>query len=60
MRLRFPATFDVKDYTRFGVTKSDDLLILKYPEVYRDKIRAEMRKIVEKNAKNKEVLFLFY
>jgi len=52
MRLRFPATFDLKDYQRLNVTKSDDLLILKYPEVYRDKIRVEMRKIVEKNAKN--------
>ena len=52
MRLRFPAIFDLKDYQRLGITKSDDLLILKYPEVYRDKIRAEMRKIVEKNAKN--------
>jgi len=52
MRLRFPATFDLKDYQRLNITKSDDLLILKYPEVYRDKIRAEMRKIVEKNAKN--------
>jgi hypothetical protein len=52
MRLRFPATFDLKDYQRLNITKSDDLLILKYPEVYRDKIRVEMRKIVEKNAKN--------
>jgi len=52
MRLRFPAQFDLKDYQRLNITKSDDLLILKYPEVYRDKIRVEMRKIVEKNAKN--------
>jgi len=52
MRLRFPATFDLKDYQRLNITKSDDLLILKYPEIYRDKIRVEMRKIVEKNAKN--------
>jgi len=42
----------VSDYQRLGVTKSDNLLILRYPELYRDKIRAEMRKIVEKNAKN--------
>jgi len=54
MHLRFPAFLDLKEYQRLGVTKSDDLLILKYSEVYRDKIRAEMRKIVEKNAKNAE------
>jgi hypothetical protein len=53
MRLHFPATLDLKEYNRLGITKGDDLLILSYPEVYRDKIRAEMRKIVEKNAKNK-------
>jgi hypothetical protein len=52
MRLHFPATLDLKEYNRLGITKGDDLLILSYPEVYRDKIRAEMRKIVEKNAKN--------
>lgn len=53
MRRHFLGSFDVADYQRLGVTKSDDLLILRYPELYRDKIRAEMRKIVEKNAKNK-------
>jgi hypothetical protein len=53
MRLHFLGSFDVSDYQRLGVTKSDDLLILRYPELYRDKIRAEMRKIVEKNTKNK-------
>jgi hypothetical protein len=52
MRLHFLGSFDVADYQRLGVTKSDDLLILRYPELYRDKIRAEMRKIVDKNAKN--------
>lgn len=52
MRLHFPATLDLKEYNRLGITKGDDLLILSYPDVYRDKIRAEMRKIVEKNAKN--------
>ncbi len=53
MRTHFLGSFDVADYLRLGVTKSDDLLILRYPELYRNKIRTEMRKIVEKNATNK-------
>ena len=52
MILRFPATLDIKDYKDHNITKSDDLLCVRYDSAYRDKVRAELRKINEKNAKN--------
>ena len=52
MILKFPATFNVKDYLDHNITKADDLLCIRYDSAYRDKIRAEMRKINEKNGKN--------
>lgn len=52
MRLNFPATLDVKDYNDHNITKFDDLFCIRYDSAYRDKIRAELRKITEKNAKN--------
>lgn len=52
MLLKFPATLNVLDYKDHNITKSDDLLCVRYDSAYRDKIRAELRKINEKNAKN--------
>ena len=52
MVLKFPATLDVSDYKQHNITKFDDLFCIRYDSAYRDKIRSELRKINEKNAKN--------
>ena len=55
MHLKFTATFDVEDYKKHNVTKKDDILLLRYAEVARDKVRRELRKIVDKNNKNRDM-----
>lgn len=52
MHLKFTATFNVEDYKTHNVTKKDDILLLRYAEVARDKVRRELRKIVKKNDEN--------
>ena len=52
MHLKFTATFSLDDYKKHNVTKSDDLLLLRYNYEYREKVRRELRKIVAKNEKN--------
>ena len=54
MKLRFIATIDIDDYRKHGVTKQDNIVMLRYADVYKDKIRKELRKIVDKNARNAE------
>lgn len=54
MHLKFTATFSLDDYKDHNVTKGDDLLLLRYDAEYRDKVRRELRKIVEKNNKNRD------
>lgn len=53
MVLKFPATLDVSDYKQHNITKFDDLFCIRYDPAYRDKVRAELRKVNEKNEANK-------
>ena len=52
MKLKFLATFSIDDYRKHGITKADDLVVLRYEPEYREKVRGELRKITEKNKKN--------
>lgn len=54
MHLKFTATFDVEDYKTHNVTRYDNLLLLRYDNEFKDKVRRELRKIVDKNAKNQD------
>jgi hypothetical protein len=52
-RLRFNATLpDVKAWKGHGITSLDDLILLRYTEDSRSRVRAELRKITAKNAEN--------
>jgi len=52
-RLRFNATLpDVKVWKDHGITSRDDLILLRYTEESRSRVRAELRKITAKNDEN--------
>lgn len=53
MRLHFPATLDIPYAKGLGLFKLGHLLPLRYDAVYESKIQTEIKKILEKNAKNK-------
>jgi hypothetical protein len=52
VKLRFQATFDIEQYRKRGIMKSEDLVILKHDLQNRERIQKELYKIVEKNETN--------
>lgn len=54
MKLRFQATFDIEEYRKRGVMRSDDLVILKNEPADRERIQKELYKIAAKNDMERE------